>query len=88
MHRRTGLPLIPWPNRIQDGAYRFDGVEYQVPLTEPENHNAIHGFLRWRNWTCRQHTRTTARWVPSCTRRWVTSLCSTSAWSTASPRTD
>ncbi len=47
-----GLPLIPWPNRIQDGAYTFDGVDYQVPLTEPENHNAIHGFLRWRNWTC------------------------------------
>ncbi|MDQ2873704.1 MAG: aldose epimerase [Actinomycetota bacterium] len=47
-----GLPLIPWPNRIQDGAYTFDGVGYQVPLTEPENHNAIHGFLRWRNWTC------------------------------------
>lgn len=52
-----GLPLIPWPNRIQDGAYSFDDIEYQLPLTEPENHNAIHGFLRWRNWTCRQHTR-------------------------------
>ena len=51
-----GLPLIPWPNRIQDGAYTFDGIDYQVPLTEPEAHNAIHGFLRWRNWTCHQHT--------------------------------
>jgi aldose 1-epimerase len=51
-----GLPLIPWPNRIQDGTYTFDGTDYQVPLTEPEAHNAIHGFLRWRNWTCRQHT--------------------------------
>lgn len=49
-----GLPLIPWPNRIEDGAYTFDGVDYQVPLTEPLRHNAIHGFLRWRNWTCRQ----------------------------------
>jgi aldose 1-epimerase len=51
-----GLPLVPWPNRIQDGAYTFDGVDYQLPLTEPEAHNAIHGFGRWRNWTCRQHT--------------------------------
>ena len=51
-----GLPLIPWPNRIQDGAYTFDGVDYQVPLTEPERHNAIHGFGRWRNWTCRRRT--------------------------------
>ncbi|MEO7126069.1 MAG: aldose 1-epimerase family protein [Nakamurella sp.] len=47
-----GLPLIPWPNRIRDGSYTFDGVDYQVPLTEPEQHNAIHGFLRWRNWKC------------------------------------
>jgi aldose 1-epimerase len=49
-----GLPLIPWPNRLEDGQYRFDGADYQVPLTEPDKHNAIHGFLRWRNWTCRE----------------------------------
>ncbi len=51
-----GLPLVPWPNRIQDGAYTFDGTDYQVPLTEPAAHNAIHGFGRWRNWICRRHT--------------------------------
>jgi len=45
-----GAPLIPWPNRLGDGRYRFDGTDYQVPLTEPEKHNAIHGFLRWRGW--------------------------------------
>jgi aldose 1-epimerase len=45
-----GAPLIPWPNRLADGRYEFDGVEYQVALTEPAKHNAIHGFLRWRNW--------------------------------------
>jgi len=45
-----GMPLIPWPNRLADGQYRFDGVDHQVALTEPENHNAIHGFLRWRPW--------------------------------------
>ncbi len=50
-----GLPLVPWPNRIRDGSYTFGGTEYQVPLTEPDKHNAIHGFLRWRNWTCRRH---------------------------------
>jgi aldose 1-epimerase len=31
-----GAPLIPWPNRLADGRYSFDGEEYQVPLTEPE----------------------------------------------------
>src|SRR3954454_9841867 len=45
-----GLPLIPWPNRIEDGAYSFDGVDYHLPLSEPEKHNAIHGLLRTRNW--------------------------------------
>jgi len=53
-----GAPLIPWPNRLADGRYRFDGVEYQVALTEPEKHNAIHGFLRWRPWQVLHQTRT------------------------------
>lgn len=45
-----GAPLIPWPNRLGDGRYRFDGTEYQVALNEPDKNNAIHGFLRWRPW--------------------------------------
>src|SRR5579872_6171931 len=45
-----GTPLIPWPNRLSDGRYRFDGTEYQVALTEPARQTAIHGFLRWRPW--------------------------------------
>ncbi|HUY09781.1 MAG TPA: aldose 1-epimerase family protein [Candidatus Dormibacteraeota bacterium] len=50
-----GAPLIPWPNRLADGRYRFDGVDYQLALTEPEKHNAIHGFLRWRPWSVTDH---------------------------------
>ena len=45
-----GAPLIPWPNRLADGRYRFDETDYQVALTEPAKHNAIHGFMRWRAW--------------------------------------
>lgn len=45
-----GAPLIPWPNRLADGRYTFDGEEYQVGLTEPAKHNAIHGFMLWRPW--------------------------------------
>jgi aldose 1-epimerase len=52
-----GTPLIPWPNRVADGAYRFDGTDYAVPLTEPEKHNAIHGFLSWRSWQAEEHHR-------------------------------
>jgi aldose 1-epimerase len=45
-----GAPLIPWPNRLEDGRYSFDGTTYRVPLTEPEKRNAIHGFLLWQPW--------------------------------------
>jgi aldose 1-epimerase len=45
-----GAPLIPWPNRLADGRYSFDGAEQQVPLSEPAHQNAIHGFLRWDAW--------------------------------------
>ena len=50
-----GTPLIPWPNRLADGRYSFDGRDYQVPLTEPSSQTAIHGFMRWRNWKVLAH---------------------------------
>ncbi len=45
-----GTPLIPWPNRLGDGSYSFDGEDYQLALSEPSRHNASHGLLRWRAW--------------------------------------
>jgi aldose 1-epimerase len=45
-----GQLLIPWPNRLQDGSYEFDGRRHQLPLTEPELSNAIHGLVRWAAW--------------------------------------
>ncbi len=50
-----GAPLIPWPNRLADGRYSFDGTEHQLALDEPEHGNAIHGLLRWRPWTELEH---------------------------------
>lgn len=50
-----GMPLIPWPNRLADGRYSFNGEDHQVALSEPERHNAIHGFLRWRSWRALSH---------------------------------
>jgi aldose 1-epimerase len=50
-----GAPLIPWPNRLGDGRYRFDGADHQLPLSEPERHNAIHGLMRWRPWRALEH---------------------------------
>jgi aldose 1-epimerase len=46
-----GQALIPWPNRLQDGSYEFEGCLHQLPLDEPERRNAIHGLVRWVAWT-------------------------------------
>jgi aldose 1-epimerase len=37
--------LFPFPNRLEDGKYTFEGHEYQMPITEPARQNAIHGFV-------------------------------------------
>jgi aldose 1-epimerase len=46
-----GQMLIPWPNRLEGGAYEFRGRAHQLPLTEPEAGNAIHGLVRWVAWS-------------------------------------
>jgi aldose 1-epimerase len=46
-----GAVLVPWPNRLRDGRYTFDGIEYQVPLTEPARQTALHGLAVWERWT-------------------------------------
>jgi aldose 1-epimerase len=46
----AGQVLAPWPNRIRDGWYTFEGEEHQLPLSEPETHTALHGLVRWLPW--------------------------------------
>ncbi|MET8156782.1 aldose 1-epimerase family protein [Sphaerisporangium sp. NPDC005289] len=46
----AGVPLLPWPNRVEDGRYTFDGQERQLALTEPKLGNAAHGFTRTLPW--------------------------------------
>jgi len=50
-----GQVLIPWPNRIEDGRYDFDGISHSLPLDEVPNRNAIHGLVRWAAWTAAEH---------------------------------
>jgi aldose 1-epimerase len=51
-----GTTLVPWPNRIRGASYSFDGVAYQLAVTEPATGNAIHGLGRWARWTAvRRH---------------------------------
>jgi aldose 1-epimerase len=51
-----GQSLIPWPNRVQDGKWSWQGHDLQLPLTEPEQHNAIHGLCRWASWQTSERT--------------------------------
>ncbi|MBB5870567.1 aldose 1-epimerase [Allocatelliglobosispora scoriae] len=46
----AGQVLAPWPNRLRDGRYTFQGNAYQLPLSEPVSHTAIHGLVRWVSW--------------------------------------
>ena len=52
----AGQVLAPWPNRIRDGHYTFEGTTYQLPLTEPARHNAIHGLTNWSRWALAERT--------------------------------
>jgi aldose 1-epimerase len=53
-----GQVLLPWPNRIDQGRYTFEGETCQAPLNEPAQQNAIHGLTRWLSWTTIEHTPT------------------------------
>ena len=55
-----GQLLMPWPNRIRDGAYTFDGRDLQLGLTEPARHNATHGLARWEAWSPEEHASSSA----------------------------
>jgi aldose 1-epimerase len=55
-----GQVLIPWPNRLEDGSYEFDGERHQLELTEPKRGNAIHGLVRHAPWRVAKHERNRA----------------------------
>jgi aldose 1-epimerase len=44
-----GAVLAPWPNRVVDGRYRFNGVEHELALTEPARGHALHGLVVWQD---------------------------------------
>jgi aldose 1-epimerase len=48
---RNGVPILfPFPNRIRDGRFTWDGREYQLPRNDSAGKNAIHGFTCRRSW--------------------------------------
>lgn len=46
----AGQLLVPWPNRVRDGRYTFEGRQQQLDLSEPGLGNAIHGLTRATEW--------------------------------------
>lgn len=50
-----GWILMPFPNRIADGQWSFDGTSYQLALTEPERGHALHGLTGWVEWEVTHH---------------------------------
>lgn len=53
MPEYNGAVLAPWPNRIRDGRYRFEGSTQQLPVSEPQRATALHGLVAWQAWTVR-----------------------------------
>ena len=51
-----GQVLAPWPNRLADGSYRYGGRNVQAPLNELSRHDAIHGLVRWSDWSPVDHS--------------------------------
>ena len=51
----SGKLLAPWPNRLQDGAYTFDGTDYEVPVSEHARRTALHGLLAFEDYTAVAH---------------------------------
>lgn len=38
--------LFPFPNRLRDGRYNWEGKTYEFPINNAATQNAIHGFVR------------------------------------------
>ncbi|NUR57131.1 MAG: aldose 1-epimerase family protein [Catenulispora sp.] len=57
----SGELLVPWPNRIKDGRYTFQGVERQLEITEAVHNNAIHGLAHRLPWNLEAQTDSAVR---------------------------
>lgn len=61
-----GQILAPWPNRVGDGRFNWQGRDHQLDLSEPERSNAIHGLVRWLPWELDQAVSAEASLRLSC----------------------
>ena len=40
----NGWVLAPYPNRVTNGQYSFDGEDYQMPIDEFDRQSSLHGY--------------------------------------------
>jgi aldose 1-epimerase len=53
---RSGIPvLFPFPNRIRDGEFTWQGKRYHLPCNDSAGRNAIHGFACRHPWRVIDH---------------------------------
>ncbi|WP_350227234.1 hypothetical protein [Agromyces marinus] len=57
----AGIVLVPWPNRIRDGVWTHGETTHQLAITEPPRNTAIHGLLRYTEYTPSTATATRSR---------------------------
>lgn len=55
-----GQVLLPWPNRVDGGKWRWQGRDQQLALTEVGKRNANHGLVRWAGWQLEREDDATA----------------------------
>jgi aldose 1-epimerase len=56
-----GDVLIPFPSRIKNATYRFGGKTHELAKNDKEGPNAIHGFLRAKDWQHEQVSPSSSR---------------------------
>ena len=56
----ANIVLAPWPNRVADATFTFNGITHQLEVTEPERGHALHGFTWGRIFNIVDHTNDSA----------------------------
>jgi aldose 1-epimerase len=56
-----GVICAPWPNRLADGRYRFEGKDFQAVVNEEERGTALHGLVFGAVWELQEHTAASVR---------------------------
>src|SRR5215213_7252117 len=46
-----GAVLLPWPNRLRNGRWTWQGRELQLDVRSMEQPHALHGLVSGQSWT-------------------------------------